>query len=521
MLNCPECGSTVHKGGHARGKARYHCNGSSCVWHGQNPVGEDRKGLDIDIVTGLRNAVISKSKSKSVRRYVVTSAQNATRSHAAFLNNLLAYCELNTATLLIIPYRYKNPTSIWSKQAEHDDWWDDKLTPYLIDRRVNLCKGLVLLADIKTQPTAVSPLNGLETVTGTLSAIVGHPRIEFCTVATPQGHLAKILTSTGAATVANYIPSKAGKKGEHHHTFGACVIEIESDETFHIRQLVAIRDGSFQDLEWSYSKGVRSAGIVEALIMGDTHEEFLDSEVATATFHPKTGIIAALKPKHLVWHDLHDFYSRNHHHKHETFINYVKHHSGADNVEKALNKTFAFVDSVTPSYTKNIFVSSNHPAALEKWVKGCDPHNDPENCVFWARTFEVMCLGAKMTDTGAKTIDPFAYWGMKKLKTAKQAKFLGRTEGYLIKGIEVGYHGHQGTNGARGSRASFAKIATKTVIGHGHSPGINAGCYQVGLNARYALEYVSGPSSWMQTDCLIYSNGKRTLISIINGKWRA
>jgi len=379
----------------------------------------------------------------------------------------------------------------------------------------------MLLADIKTQPTAQSPLFGLETITGEASAIVAHPRVEFITIATPQGHLAKILTTTGAITNANYIPSKAGKKGEHHHTFGACVVEIEANETFHLRQINAIRDGSFQDLNWVYNKDTRTPGVVEALIMGDTHEEFLDSEVAVATFDPKLGMVAVLKPKYLVWHDLHDFYSRNHHHKHETFINYVKHHSGTDNVEKALDKTFAFVDSITPSYVKNIFVSSNHPAALERWVKECNPHTDPENCVFWAKTFEVMCLNAKMTDTGAKTIDPFAYWGMKKLKTASQAKFLGRTESFLIKGIEVGYHGHQGTNGARGSRASFAKIATKTVIGHGHSPGINAGCYQVGLNARYALEYVSGPSSWMHTNCLIYANGKRTLLSIIRGNWRA
>ena len=29
------------------------------------------------------------------------------------------------------------------------------------------------------------------------------------------------------------------------------------------------------------------------------------------------------------------------------------------------------------------------------------------------------------------------------------------------------------------------------------------------------------PSSWLHTDALIYRNGKRTLLNIIEGNWRA
>lgn len=91
----------------------------------------------------------------------------------------------------------------------------------------------------------------------------------------------------------------------------------------------------------------------------------------------------------------------------------------------------------------------------------------------------------------------------------------------MVHGIEVGSHGHVGPNGSRGSVKSQARIGMKSVIGHSHSPGIRDGAYQVGTSSRLNLEYVRGPSSWLHTHCVIYANGKRTLINIINGEWRA
>jgi hypothetical protein len=34
------------------------------------------------------------------------------------------------------------------------------------------------------------------------------------------------------------------------------------------------------------------------------------------------------------------------------------------------------------------------------------------------------------------------------------------------------------------------------------------------------LEYTAGPSSWLNTHCLLHADGKRQLIHIIDGKWR-
>lgn len=514
---CPKCGKEVHKRGHSRGKQRWGHNKpdrTACPWHGLVPVGHDKPSLDTKT---LHRCV---HKAKGPRRYLVTSAQNATAVNKPFFQALLTYCKINEAQLIVVPYRYKNPTSVWSKAAKDDDWWAPELVPYLLDRRTKLCKGLVLLADIKTQPTASSPLQGFETISGGDSAIIGHPKIALVTVATPQNKLAKILTTTGAVTVKNYLPGKAGKKGEHHHSFGACVVEM-ADGIFHLRQINAVRDGSFQELLWNYAGDSRTRAGVEAVVLGDLHQEFADPSAVRATFTDKDSIVNVLKPRYLVWHDVHDFYSRNHHHRGEPFINYVKHHTGAGNVEWALDQTFAFIDSVTPAGAKNIFVPSNHPDALARWIKESDPRSDPENCVFWARTFEAMCLGSTMTNTGVSTIDPFAFWALKKLKTAGQATFLKHDQGFMVKDIECGFHGHFGPNGSRGSRKGFSKIGVKTFLGHTHSPGIEDGCYQVGTSSQLKLEYIRGPSSHMHCHGLIYENGKRTLIFIIKGKWRA
>jgi hypothetical protein len=120
------------------------------------------------------------------------------------------------------------------------------------------------------------------------------------------------------------------------------------------------------------------------------------------------------------------------------------------------------------------------------------------------------------------TIDPFAYWGRRMLaKKLKTAQFPARNDAVIINDIDVNHHGDAGANGARGSLRGFSRIGVKTIVGHSHSPGIEGGAYQVGHNSRGGLEYQRGASSWLPADCVIYANGKRSLIFIIDGAWRA
>ena len=125
-----------------------------------------------------------------------------------------------------------------------------------------------------------------------------------------------------------------------------------------------------------------------------------------------------------------------------------------------------------------------------------------------------------MGDSGSEVPDPFVFWGKKYLSEDSSYFFLERDQSFKIKDIEVGSHGDKGANGARGSLNGMSKLGVKTVTGHSHSPGIIGGAYQVGTSTRYQLEYNRGPSSWLHTHCIIYANGKRALINIINGRYK-
>ena len=66
----------------------------------------------------------------------------------------------------------------------------------------------------------------------------------------------------------------------------------------------------------------------------------------------------------------------------------------------------------------------------------------------------------------------------------------------------------------------MAKSTYKMVIGHSHSARISKGVYQTGTSTG-RLDYEAGLSDHTNTHCVQYQNGKRTLIDIFDGKWRA
>ena len=523
-LLCPKCGQGgLVNAGQSRGKQRFkHANRTkvACKWNGTDPI---------SIAEGFTPGVpayhikrmnkILKHLRKTGGRFVITAAQNATPVWEPFLHTLLTYCRETKAQLLVIPYRYKNPTSMWTESQQNEDWWDKKLESYLYDQRFHITQNVMIMGDIKTQPTASRPLQGFESMSGAQSAIFGHPKLALKTVPTPQTTLPKMIVTTGSVTQKNYTPTKAGKKGAFHHTFGATVLETTKDGTFFMRQLNADQNGHVCDLNYFYTPSGREEVQVEALIMGDTHVDFADPKAVKATFGPGQ-MVDTLKPKVLVWHDVLDFYAATHHHMGRVFTLFAKHHAGRTNIEEEIRRCFEFVDRYSPASAKNLFVYSNHSDMLQRWVNRTDPRTDPENALFWAHTFYAMAAGTKLTETGTYTIDPFAYWAEQYLNCWDRSKFLKMDESYTIKGIELGQHGHAGPSGTKGTLHAFTKIGVKSIIGHSHVPGIDEGAYQVGTTSYLKAEYTQGPTAWMHSHCAIYANGKRSLLIIVDGKWK-
>lgn len=454
------------------------------------------------------------------QRYVITAAVNATPVNAPFWRALKRYAAHRNARLVVVPLRYRNPTSIWTAEQGSEDWWPSEVVPYLYSERVKLHPGLELLADIRTQPTAQQPLNGMDSITAGRSGILAHPRLALTTIPTPQSKLPKIMTTTGACTVESYSPTVAGAKGGHHHTFGACVVELAGG-AFHLRHINATPDGSFIDLTHEYRADAapRRAAPASALVLGDTHVDFVDPECDEATFGPG-GMVETLRPAAIVLHDVLDCYSVSHHHERDPVLKFAKHHAKRNNVLDEVKRCFDFIDSRIPRNTRCVIVGSNHNEHLGRWIRDTDPRKDPENAIVWAHLYAAMCSAARIGDSGLETVDPFEWLARTGLARHASTEFVGRS-GLMIEGIEVGMHGDRGPNGARGSRKAMSRIGVKSVIGHSHSPGVDGGCYQTGTSSRLTLEYNAGsPSSWLHTHCVIYSNGKRALLHVVGGAWR-
>jgi len=490
-----------------------HCESSNLSDHAKNPP----RWICNDCTRTTRRPIIGASWSDvklTKQTFVVTWAQNATPVFAPFLKSIKTYLKHNDAQLLVVPGRYKNATSVWTKQQEDDEWWHKDIEPYLCGNETKLDRNLTLLADLPIQPTAVNPLSGsVKTQSGPLSCIVGHPQIAQETVATPQSKLAKIVMTTGAITKPNYSKSRAGKQGEFHHEYGAVIVEIDGPR-FHVRHIIADGHGKFYDFDKLYNgdkvtKGHRAA----CFVSGDFHAKFLDPKVKEAWWTGKDSLLSLIKPKAQVFHDVFDGYFGSHHHNHDPFLKARKHfngdNDGASEIELTVNE---LIDCLICD--KNYITKSNHDEHLDRWLKETDWRKDPQNAEFYLETSLAWIKSIK----AGEGLDPFKYWVEKK---TQKADFLGRADVISIKDHIVSYHGDKGPNGARGSRKSMNNIGSKSIIGHSHSPGRDKGCIQVGLSAVYSLEYAVGsPSSWMHTSAIIYPSGKVALINCIDGKYK-
>jgi hypothetical protein len=464
-----------------------------------------------------RETPVFKRELGKVQRFIITAAQNNTPVHRKFFASLLRARRHLKAELLVVPFRYKNPTSIFTKeQVAADQSFSVHVRKYLWNQRMRLNPNITLLADVKTQPTATEPLRGFEAITAGESAILAHTKLHMRVIPTPSHKFPKILTTTGACTQPNYTDSRAGKLGEFHHTLGAVLVEIQG-KLFHIRHLNANKSsGEFTDIVTTYSPtGHRRADRALAVVLGDTHVDAVDSDVDAATFGAR-GIVDTVNPKTVVFHDLLDAYAVNPHHRNNPFIRVAKSIANCDDIRTEIRRAVQYVVSRTTGDRESIIVGSNHDEFVTRFMRDVDWRDDPKNARFYLKTALHIVESATIDKHGFHMPNPFAFW----FGPHKNIRVLGADESFTKGGVELGMHGDRGPSGARGSARNLRRIGVKSIIGHSHSPCIEEGCYQVGTSTSLRLEYNSGPSAWLNTHCILHADGKRQLINIIDGNWR-
>ncbi|MER9496316.1 hypothetical protein NKI86_31640, partial [Mesorhizobium sp. M0320] len=172
-------------------------------------------------------------------------------------------------------------------------------------------------------------------------------------------------------------------------------------------------------------------------------------------------------------------------------------------------------------------IPSNHDIALDRYVREGRYRNDGINVKYGMR-LELAYLEwreqvALALDSNQKPPTfSLLEWAMRDIAgtALDPVLFVHDGQSHLIEGIECGNHGFRGANGARGTVSGFAQLGRKMTIADKHSPEILDGVYVAGC-MELQHGYNKGPSGWAVAHVIIYPNGKRTLITLQNGKWRA
>lgn len=465
-------------------------------------------------------------------RYILTSAQDDTDVHLPFWSNLLAYAAHLGARVIVGGFTYQK--GLYEDHATRTAAFRSEVHPYIEHENVDL-GPVVFFAKLNILPTAVKPLTGVETMARGKFGVFPHAKIQLTSVpSTVTGYGFAHQMTTGACTVANYIEKRAGQIAEWHHQIGATIVEIDQAGDVFCRQIAATDDGAFQDLDLMIRDGrVTSGHRIDTITHGDIHREKLDPVVAKAVWGidleadavvTDQNMIDVLRPRHQILHDLIDFQARNHHRKGDHHFKFKMLNAGTDRVEDEVKACARFVRLSERPWCTTAVVPANHNDALQRWLRETDARDDPANALFWFKANTAIYEAIQRGDDG---FDVFQ-WSLAQAdsRAMEDIVFPPRGGSYMVcqasGGIECNHHGDQGVDGARGSPNNLLRVATRMNTAHRHSPGILDGIYTAGLCGKMNQGYNNTAlGSWSHTQVIVYPSGKRTLVTMVNGKWRA
>lgn len=471
-------------------------------------------------------------------RFILTAAQNNTKVHTGFWNNLEAFAKKHKAQIMVSKFTYNRQAWRWDrmtkkgkKSVQEELWYDERISKYIQEYDIKIAPGLVFCAELDILPTAKDPLSGLDNFTGHNSMVVPHAKLHMRSYAgLLSGQDQRFGYTTGACTLRNYIDRRAGQIANYHHVYGALYVEVDDNGVWFVRQINAEDDGSFFDLEEYCTDGrvvsARGKSVRERfrlsperiVNLGDIHAEKMDE----ASFKVAMEMLACIRPTHVAIHDLLDFEARNHHNLKDPFHWADQHFNGMNTVEGNFKHAAVLLGEIERvSGAVPLLVRSNHDEAFHRWLREFDGKHDPANARFYHYH---MFRKYRAIETGEEH-DPY----QDALETA--AGDLGIAVGkwvhikeddsFVLHDIEFGIHGHLGPNGARGNPKSYRALGRKLNTGHTHSAGIIDGVWTAGVLASLRMGYNKGPSSWSHSHILTHPNGKRQMITQKGSKWRA
>ena len=471
--------------------------------------------LDVYIEDMMTEQQLDKLRSTIANnnKFVITTAVTGCELDNKMYKSVKSYCKKNNAALLIL---------IASDPASNLDRGslgrvDKRLTSEAIVLEDSELNSNIFLSTIKLSAKHIDPIAGLGRIGQREGSFVyASPKQRLKSSPVSNTKLPHFLMTTGAITVpdytsANYMSNRTAYIAHYDHVMGGVIVEIGDSDEYHFRQFQCDDKGKFIDLGVEYDNNKTKKIRPEAFVLGDWHS---GSTCPMSKFIWE-DISKNLKPKRLILHDLFDGKSINHHEANNIDSKAKRAESGQLNLRDELRLVARDLEYLTGLTDEVVVVKSNHDEFLDRFLQKGDFKNDPYNY----KTFLELALHYVNTSE-----DPLKY-GVEKMssldvKAASKIRWLKRDEDLRLGDIQLGAHGDKGANGARGGLQSMEFAYGNSVTGHSHSPEILRGAWQVGTSSFLKLGYNVGPSSWLNSSCLVYPNGQRQLINAINGKYR-
>jgi hypothetical protein len=236
------------------------------------------------------------------------------------------------------------------------------------------------------------------------------------------------------------------------------------------------------------------------------------------------SMLDELKPRHQFFHDSFSFKARSHHTRKDPHERAQLREEGgmSDSVAEMLVGTAQFLRDTRRSWCRSVHVPSNHNNHLHSWLKDPAGHEDPINARIW---HELNAAWFAAIDNG-DGLEFSAHAHALEMHGVEDVTMLHQGQSYLIcqdtSPIECGLHGDVGPRGSKGSPTGLAKVVERINSAHTHEPQIRDGLYVAGTSSRLDLPYATkGPGAWHHAEVITYPNGKRTVITLQNGAWRA
>jgi len=460
-------------------------------------INYDRSSFDI---------IKDDSDKKIKRKYFITSIipdANGASIDEEFFKSIESYCKHNKAELILLSMRGVNLKDVYGSEI-YDKYGKYFATEYIFNSNLKAM-------DFILNPQSMIPTTGIDRVgKKQFSIISASPKQFMQTIPGRKNALPHIIYTTGTMCEPKYKKTRNGILAEQDQLLGGLVVEVIDDSLFNIRNIVADEDKGFNDLNKYYSPDDKPIEMnIEAMVLGDLHYGSEDQQALDATYK----MAKLMKPEAVMLHDLFDGLSVNPFNE-DNMLDKLKRKEHQKTLENELNylgeKLKELLDETK---VKNIYViPSNHDNFLDKYISSRRFINDEYNIV----------LSCKLFVAAVENKGSIIEYYLKDIKKYDfdNIHFLNPDDSFEYKGIEFNVHGHRGANGAKGSTRSLAKIYSKVIAGHSHTPEIFRDVYKVGCLCKLDQPYNKGQGlSWLHGNCIVHKNGTRQMILIIDGRW--